>query len=167
MALAFWNTRLDWHPRKKRNNPHSAQKKSPKKAPVHRVVREDSRDMMGASETNLRGRESRSVKWTNVRCDDAPVRTAPISHSDKHNAWWLRDQVLLSFMWKRKDASEGGCHFRATFSLSLCVSKGHLLFLWTRWSVPVTNSFQDFFFLRLKLKIRCHLNTAWHFELLS
>lgn len=24
-----------------------------------------------------------------------------------------------------------------------------------------------FFFLRLKLKIRCHLNTAWHFELLS
>lgn len=34
MALAFWNTRLDWHPRKKRNNPHSAQKKSPKKTTV-------------------------------------------------------------------------------------------------------------------------------------
>lgn len=131
MALAFWNTRLDWHPRKKRNNPHSAQKKSPKKTTVVQSGERRSPRYDGCQRdkpaTGGRGglRESRSVKWTNVRSDEAAVRAPPITHSDKYNAW-LRDQVLLS-LGKLQDVSDAGvplpCH---SLALRVHLKRGHL-----------------------------------------
>lgn len=163
MALAFWNTRLDWHPRKKRNNPHSAQKKSPKKATVvesgdRRSPRYDGcqrdKPAMGGGEG-----ESRSVKWANVRSEEAAVSAPPITHSDKYNVW-LRDQVLLS-LGKLQDVSDAGVPLPCGILALRVHLKGGTYKVEGPGYKPIPG------FLRHKLKIRCHLNTAWHFELLS